>query len=317
MSSPLQSTFFQPNVTDKAEILALAELASNAYVSAELRNTSSWRNSSDMYTYEFSYGWDVDGLRGHVFQRNKSPFNIVIGVKGTSLNSKKDKESANLICSCNCCFSNCTNECDRDRLLESLPNMYLTLLLEATDMVEKLYPGRQIWYTGHSMGSVIGSLAAMKTCRHFVGFSAPGEQLFASRIGLEHKCDEDYLIHHVGYYKDPIFVGKCGWLCAIAGYRMDSQCHHGTECIYTDSAGDEGDDDDDGGGDWDGGGFVFPEQMEDFGSGLIYSHTIKFLIDKVITPSDSVPQCVPVNNCSEVCRAFDEFRYKPMYLVSQ
>lgn len=278
-----------PDITNKTIILSLAELSSNAYQSPVLQNTTSWKNSTNIWTFRDSYGWNVDGLRGHIFKHRFLPI-ITIAVKGTSLNSQKDKESANLICSCNCCFGNCTNACDKEKLVESLPNMYLSLLLETFQETKKKYPGYSIWYTGHSMGSVIASMAAVSTCNPSVGFSAPGEQLFSDRIGLEHKCNDQHklTVHHIGYYKDPIFTGKCGWMCWAVGYNMDSQCHHGTECFYKDI---ENSDDDD----------KYRNEMKSLGSPLIYKHTINFLIDKLISKQETVPKCVPVENCSEKC----------------
>ena len=283
-----------PDMTNKTLLLSVAELASNAYHMPDIRNSTTWRNTTEMWYYEYSYGWEVDGLRGHVF-RNVVENTIVFSVKGTSLNSKKDKESANMICSCNCCFGNCTGECDEQRLKQGLPNMYFMLLISAYEDAMERYPGYTFWFTGHSMGAVVAALAGVKTCNPVIGFSAPGEQMFADRIELNHDCPSEPFppIYHVGYYKDPIYVGNCGWLCAVAGYRMDSRCHHGYECTYIDSTEEE---------------LLImqrTETMEDYqrdlGSGLIYTHTINFLIDKVIAPQEEVPSCIAVTNCTEKC----------------
>lgn len=302
-----------PDVTNKTLVLSLAELAANAYHDPKERDKAVWRNTTGLWTYCFSYGWQVDGLRGHVFSHREDDI-LTISVKGTSLNSAKDKESANMICSCNCCYSNCTDACNRERLLEGLPNMYLSLLVSVYTDLREEYPNHQIWFTGHSMGAVIASLAGVKTCHPSVGYGAPGEQLFANRIGLNHTCGNGALppIYHIGYYRDPIFVGNCGWLCWVAGYRMDSICHHGYECMYKNSVDDDDDADDDGivilrlqtGSNTD----VFDNQNEynDLGSGLIYTHTVNYLIDKVIIPNDKVPACYPVLNCIEKCEDEDD-----------
>jgi putative lipase involved disintegration of autophagic bodies len=283
-----------PNMENKTEILGLAELAANAYLMPQLNAT--WRNSTDLWMFLYSYGWRIDGVRGHVFKHREKPV-IAISVKGTSLNSKKDKESANLICSCNCCFQNCTSSaCDKGELLASLPNMYLTLVIKALADVKERYPDFSIWFTGHSMGAVVAALAGVQSCNHAVGFASPGEQLFAERINLTHGCTEGEplgKIHHVGYYKDPIFTGTCGWMCRAAGYRMDSKCHHGAECVYTEKRENPEDPKD-------------PEDPGDhhpgeLGSGLIWSHTINFLIDRVIVPNEHVPKCIPVLGCNETC----------------
>ena len=290
-----------PDVTNKTVVHSLAELAANAY--HKHSNSTAWRNETLLWRYIDSYGWDIDGLRGHVFEHVEDKI-ITISVKGTSLNSGKDKESANLICSCNCCYSNCTTTaCDKDKLLQSLPNMYLTLLLIAYEDIVQVYPEHSVWFTGHSMGAVIAALGGVRTCNPAIGFSSPGEQMFADRIELKHQCpDKKTLspVYHIGYYRDPIFVGNCGWLCSIAGYRMDSKCHHGRECVYKDST-DEDDDD----GEEDGEEDDDSIGEETFGSGLIYTHTANFLIDKVIKPADKVPVCSPAVNCTERCKEDD------------
>lgn len=267
-----------PDVANKTEILALAELAGNAYIYPDQSNASVWRNTTGLYHYMDSYGWNVDGLRGHVFT-HVSRSVLVISVKGTSLSSAEDKNSANLICSCNCCSTyECSGEktCNGERLSHALPTMYLSLLIDAYNDVLLDYPGRDVWFTGHSMGAVIASLAAMMTCNPGIGFAAPGEQLFANRIGLRHgNCPST--IYHFGYYNDPIFNGQCGWLCSMAGYHMDSQCHHGHECVYG------------------------PAEADGSGSGAIRSHGISFLIDNVIAPRETVPTCDTVVKCTETC----------------
>jgi lipase ATG15 len=287
-----------PDATNKTLILSLAELSANAYHEPKERNTTLWRNSTEMWRYVSSYGWEIDGLRGHVFAHRVDKL-LVVSVKGTTLNNDKDKESANLLCSCNCCYSNCTDACNRDRLLQSLPNMYLTLLLSFHENLEKEFPDYEIWFTGHSMGAVIATLAAVKTCRPAVGYSSPGEQLFASRIGLHHDCtDEQPPIYHVGFDQDPIYTGNCKWLCWMAGYRMDSLCHHGYECVYSDSVDDDSNSEQ---------RLQIQESigahggLRDLGSGWIYTHTANYLIDKVIIPNENVPSCRPVENCSERC----------------
>lgn len=288
------------DVKSKLQVLGMAELAANAYFVPNASNSTSWRNTTGLWTYEYSYGWKVDGLRGHIFKSTVEK-TIVISAKGTSLNSKKDKESANLICSCNCCFDKCSNECDKEKLLESLPNMYISLMLKAYENVLEKYPDHDVVFTGHSMGSVVASLAAIQTCNLAVGFSAPGEQLFAERINMTHNCptSKKSTVHHFGYSKDPIFTGTCGWMCSLFGYKMDSLCHHGKVCTYGIMEEKEKEELD----------FEISyknystlyENVDLLGSGMIYTHKIDFLIDKIIIPSETVPECVFKENCTEKC----------------
>ena len=273
-----------PDITDKTLILALAQLSSNAYF--DNSNQKNWYNNS-LFNYEYSYGWDVDGLKGHIFKMNTENI-IVISVKGTSLSSSKDKESANLICSCNCCNSNCTNQCDKEKLQNSLPGMYASLLIKVYKQVSQLYPGYTVWFTGHSMGAVVASIVATQTCNSAVTFSSPGEQLFDDRINLVHRClqkksNHKITIHHFGYYNDPIFTGTCT-LCRLVGYHMDSICHHGSKCTFQ-KPNDN---------------FIEPE-IDIFGSFILPSHRISFLIN-IIEKTNIMPECIPVTNCTEKCQ---------------
>ena len=71
-----------PNVTDRETVLSFARMASNAYV--QEHNKGDWQDVGGGYNYTDDFGWEADGLRGHVFadQHNKT---IVIGLKGTSV----------------------------------------------------------------------------------------------------------------------------------------------------------------------------------------------------------------------------------------
>ena len=48
----------------------------------------------------------------------------------------------------------------------------------------KLYPSATIWFTGHSLGGAIAALAALETGNAAVTFEAPGDQLYARRLGI-------------------------------------------------------------------------------------------------------------------------------------
>ncbi|KAI6854321.1 hypothetical protein KC334_g22520 [Hortaea werneckii] len=70
-----------PNTTDRNTVLTFAKMASNAYV--QDHTDSDWKDVKGGFNYTDDFGWEADGLRGHIFadQTNRT---IVIGLKGTS-----------------------------------------------------------------------------------------------------------------------------------------------------------------------------------------------------------------------------------------
>jgi len=69
-----------PNVTDKESVLTYARMAANAYVESPL--DPAWQDVKGGFNYTQDFGWQRDGLRGHVFAdtTNKT---VVIALKGT------------------------------------------------------------------------------------------------------------------------------------------------------------------------------------------------------------------------------------------
>lgn len=70
-----------PNITDKETVLSLAIMAANAYI--KVPGTEDWENLDDGFNVTDDFGWENDGLRGHIYadEGNKT---IVIGLKGTT-----------------------------------------------------------------------------------------------------------------------------------------------------------------------------------------------------------------------------------------
>ena len=70
-----------PNVTDKETVVSLANMAANAYI--EVPGTENWEDVNAGFNVTNDFGWQGDGLRGHIFadEGNKT---IVIALKGTT-----------------------------------------------------------------------------------------------------------------------------------------------------------------------------------------------------------------------------------------
>lgn len=70
-----------PNVTDKETILSFAKMTLDAYYLNPF--VGDWRDVKGGFNYSQSFGWEADGLRGHIFA-DKDNSTVVIGLKGTS-----------------------------------------------------------------------------------------------------------------------------------------------------------------------------------------------------------------------------------------
>ncbi|KAI9824330.1 MAG: hypothetical protein M1819_000890 [Sarea resinae] len=159
-----------PNVTDKETVLSFAKMAANAYVQEP--HTGEWEDVGGGYNYTEDFGWEGDGLRGHIFADTANS-TVVIGLKGTTPavfdgaeTTTNDKVNDNLFCSCCCaqggqylwkqvcdCYST-TYTCNSTCLTRALKseNRYYQAALELYSNVTELYPNSDVWLAGHSLG---------------------------------------------------------------------------------------------------------------------------------------------------------------------
>ncbi|KAK9762207.1 putative lipase atg15 [Basidiobolus ranarum] len=125
-----------PDMEDKETVLTLAKMTYNTYLAPK---TSSWYDLGERWQTNSSFGWEKDGLRGHVFG-NEDNSTLVIAFKGTTAaflwmgdgeTSTQDKLNDNLLFSCCCgrvdptwtpvcgCFTG-SNTCNQTCVEESL-----------------------------------------------------------------------------------------------------------------------------------------------------------------------------------------------------
>ena len=291
-----------PNVTDKTTVLSFAKMTANAYVFPA--GTGNWEDVEGSMNYSNSFGWENDGLRGHIYA-DEGNATIAIVIKGTSGavydsagTETNDKVNDNLFFSCCCgqgghylwrqachCMST-TYTCNQTCLTTALrqENHYYRAALDLYSNVTALYPGSTVWAAGHSLGGSVSSLLGLTYGLPVVTFEAPGQALAAARLGLPSppgahpgapQTRRHTGIYNFGHTADPVFMGLCNGLvsvCTIAGYAMETQCHTGDECVY-DTVQEKG---------WRVG---------------IGSHTIKSVIRDVIEPAGGVPPCVARSDC--------------------
>jgi len=251
-----------PNVTDKETILSFARMALNAYTLEP--NTGDWVDVGGGFNYTEDFGWQSDGLRGHIFADTANS-TVVIGLKGTSPavfdgseTTTNHKINDNLFFSCCCgqggqylwrqvcdcqtsaftCNSTCLVTALRDK------NRYYYAAQDLYHNVTALYPNAEVWMAGHSLGGAVSSFIGLTFGHPAVTFEAVPEAMPASRLGLptppghqvgslqSRKMTGGF---HFGHTADPVYMGQCNTAsssCTFGGYAMQSVCHTGFKCVY-------------------------------------------------------------------------------------
>jgi lipase ATG15 len=293
-----------PDITDKESVLGLARIAANAYVLDD--SDPEWAPVGGSFNYTDDFGWDNDGLRGHVFV-DENNMTIIVGIKGTSPavfdgseTTTNDKINDNLffscccgqggqynwkqVCDCQTSAFKCNAKCVAHALRNK--NRYYYAAQEIYRNVTEMYPNADIWLAGHSLGGATSSLVALTYGLPVVTFEAPGEAMAATRLGLPAPPGYNLGFHqqrqltggyHFGHTADPIFMGTCNTLtsmCTIAGYALQSVCHSGMTCVY--------------------------DTVQDFGwrSG-VGNHRIKVVVKDVLEKYDEPAKCKPMINCTD------------------
>lgn len=156
----------------------------------------------------------------------------------------------------------------------------LSFLQHLFAAVQTLYPDHEIWLTGHSLGGALAALTSFAMGSRSGGaiaFQAPGERLYAQRVGLlsEKLPPEDQSrIFHVGHNADPIFMGTCAYrsgACYYAGYAIESVCRLGMSATFEAPSG----------------------------AVAIHKHTIKYVINEVLHKADKVPDYLDHPSCKD------------------
>ncbi|GAB7361999.1 hypothetical protein MBLNU230_g2035t1 [Neophaeotheca triangularis] len=293
-----------PNITDKETILSMARMANNAYTLTE--GTGEWQEVGGGFNYTEDFGWEADGLRGHIFA-DKTNGTVVVGLKGTSMavfdgaeTTGNDKTNDNLFGSCCCgqggqyqwkqvcdCMTStytCNSTCLRRELEEK--SHYYTAVRDLYHNVTERYPESEVWMSGHSLGGVVSSLLGLTYGLPVLTFEAFPDAMAASRLGLpvppgyhlgSHQARPKTGIYHFGHTADPIFMGTCNSafsFCTIGGYAFQGLCHTGQTCQY-DTVGDLG---------W---------------RVSLGTHRITSVIKDVISKYDTVPACEEDIECQD------------------
>lgn len=301
-----------PIINDPETVLNFAKMAANSY---KQRSIDGWRNMTSNYTELDGFGWERNGLRGHIYS-NAAEDLVVIGFKGTSTllmgggTVSMDKYTDNIMFSCCCarvdiswmpvcgCYlgglketasksdygnypssGRCNQTCLAQVIKEDADS-YVNQAINIVKKVQENYPKAQLWFTGHSLGGAIASLMAVTfDTTAAVTFEAPGDRLYAERLGILANQRGPYWafpIWNFGITTDPVYMGTCQGLstsCYISGYAMEAKCRHGRDCVI-EIEGREG---------------VFD----------VNTHRIDWVIDNVLQGSYQMPQCKPNIGCRD------------------
>ncbi|KAJ6012066.1 hypothetical protein N7499_012964 [Penicillium canescens] len=308
----VMDTLQGPDITDKTTVLTFAQMTANDYI--EEPGTGQWHSIHGQFNYSGSFGWQKDGLRGHIYA-DKTNSTVVISLKGTSPalfdgagTTTNDKVNDNLFFSC-CCgqggsylwrqvcdCQSATYTANLTCIVESMndENRYYRAGIELYSNVTELYPDANIWMTGHSLGGAMTSLVGLTFGLPVVTFEAVPEALPAARLGLPSPPGHDPRFpqtrthtgaYHFGHTADPIYMGTCNGInsiCTWGGYALESVCHTGQICTY-DTVADKG---------WRVG---------------LGTHKIENVISDVILKYDTVPKCVAEEECFD-CDLWKFFR---------
>ncbi|KAI8371273.1 Alpha/Beta hydrolase protein [Choanephora cucurbitarum] len=273
-------------------------MTNNAYLDIHLNDTE-WYDLGTPWQLNASFGWQSDGLRGHIYATDDNSL-VVVSIKGTSAGlwtggptGEKDKINDNLLFSCCCarisrawtpvcdCYKDNEYQCESSCLQKKIQRseFYYDSALNIIDDIQKKYNASTLWITGHSLGGAVASMVGQTFGIPTVTFEIPGDRLPSTRLHLPVGKGMDLPVWHFGHTADPIFIGVCtgpASSCWYGGYAMESRCHTGKVCIW-DTVKDKN---------W---------RVD------IRSHRVRDVIEGILSkPEDfPMPKCVPETDCAD------------------
>ncbi|KAG0044953.1 putative lipase atg15, partial [Gryganskiella cystojenkinii] len=234
-----------PDTTDKETIIQLSKMNYNSYTEVA---SPGWYDLEGNWGVNSTFGWEEDGVRGHVFVSSDNS-TLIVAIKGTSAallgggggTATRDKINDNLLFSC-CCAKvdrtwrgvcDCSRggyQCDQTCVENSVNSdeVYYNQAMAILWTVQDLYPDAKVWLTGHSLGGGLSALLGLTFGVPTVTFEAPGDRLAARRMHLPGPPAinyDDFPLFHIGHTADPIFQGVCNGprsACYYSGFALET-----------------------------------------------------------------------------------------------
>jgi lipase ATG15 len=165
------------------------------------------------------------------------------------------------------CCKNCYKDTKEYEL--NYINMIRDVLDKSRDIID--FDKSNVYFTGHSLGGMLASVASRIYNKPAVTFETPGDKHYLNLINM----NQNTQVFHFGHNADPIFTGNCGRTCSMIGYNIDTKCHTGYTCMY--------------------------DAKEKLGySESILNHRIEYIVKNVIPNWEKdFPECKLHTDCSE------------------
>ncbi|KAF9984387.1 putative lipase atg15, partial [Modicella reniformis] len=181
-----------PDIKNKDTVVQLAKMNYNAYTEV---GTPGWYDLGGHWNVSTSFGWEEDGIRGHVFASSDNN-TMIIAVKGTTAaflgggggSAPRDKINDNrlfscccanvdrtwrTVCDCNSGGYNCNQQCVEDSV--NSDDVYYQNAMNIVWTMQDMYPNAILWLTGHSLGGGLTALVGLTLGLPTVTFETPGD----------------------------------------------------------------------------------------------------------------------------------------------
>lgn len=205
--------------------------------------------------------------------------------------SENDKYNDNLFFSCcfykqHSLFESC-NECNNTEIYSCCSDCYKTSVRDKNNYINDItkiidrvkseidFNKSKIYFTGHSLGGMLASIAALLYNKTGASFETPGDLHYIKLAYDDSSVKQNNNFYHFGHTADPIFMGNCGKTCSLFGYNINTMCHSGYTCLYDSKAK-----------------LGYSES--------IFNHRIEYIVKNIVPKFENdMPNCTIESNCNE------------------
>jgi putative lipase involved disintegration of autophagic bodies len=167
--------------------------------------------------------------------------------------------------------NNCCSDCYKTSL--EYKNNYINDIRKIIERVKTKidFNKSKIYFTGHSLGGMLASIASLLYNKTGASFETPGDSHYIKLV--YNKQNNNF--YHFGHTADPIFMGNCGRTCSLFGYNINTLCHTGYTCLY--------------------------DSKTKLGhSESIFNHGIEYFVKNIVPKLENdMPNCTRQSNCND------------------